>query len=138
MKTRLPTKGQLAAAAVQDYCRRQGYPVPTKEYQFAYPRRFRFDLAWIVSLPRGDRGGCENNRIALEFQGGSWTGGRHTRGAGFARDCQKFSEAAVRGWRVLLCTHRQMNDGTVFGYLDRIFGTADIDPRDLPVQSRPF
>ncbi len=110
MKLKLPTKGQLAAAAVQDYCRRMGYPVPAVEYQFIPSRRFRFDVAWFPE------------RIALEFQGGSWTGGGHTRGMGFERDCEKFSEAASRGWRVLLATYAQLNRGDVFGWIDRIFG----------------
>jgi hypothetical protein len=48
-----------------------GIPAPIREYRFAPPRRWRFDLAW-PSL-----------RLALEIEGGTWTGGRHVRGNGF-------------------------------------------------------
>lgn len=42
--------------------------------------------------------------VALEVEGGVWTGGRHTRGAGFLADMEKYNEAARLGWRVLRCT----------------------------------
>ena len=62
------------------------------EYKFCPERRWRFDYAW-PSL-----------KIALEVEGGIWTGGRHTRGKGFLGDLEKYSEAAVRGWCVLRVT----------------------------------
>jgi protein gp37 len=48
-------------------------------------------------------------------------GGRHVRGQGFEDDCTKISNAAILGWRVLLATVRQVEDGTVFGWIDRLF-----------------
>lgn len=66
-----------------------GYPdVWTPEYRFAPPRRFRFDRAHPPS------------RVAVELDGGTWTGGRHTRGAGYERDCVKANLASANGWRV--------------------------------------
>lgn len=59
------------------------------EHRFHPTRRWRFDFA----LP-GDR-------IGIEIDGGVWTGGRHTRGAGFIKDQEKTNAAAVLGWRVL-------------------------------------
>jgi len=38
--------------------------------------------------------------IAVEIEGGVWTGGRHTRGAGFRQDMEKYNEATAMGWRV--------------------------------------
>ena len=64
------------------------------EYRFAPPRRWRFDFAWPAAT-----GG-----VAVELDGGAYTQGRHTRGAGFEADCAKLNEAAVRGWRVLRFT----------------------------------
>jgi len=60
-----------------------------KEYQFAPPRRWRFDYA-IPSV-----------KIALEVEGGVWTRGRHTRPKGFLSDMEKYNAAAVAGWKVL-------------------------------------
>ncbi len=73
---------------------------PTREYRFAPPRRFRFDFAW-PSL-----------RIAMEIDGGIWTRGRHTRGAGVERDMEKLNLAAVNGWRVLRFSPRMVLDGS--------------------------
>ena len=64
-------------------------PRPIQEYRFAPPRLWRFDYAMPAVL------------VAVELEGGVWTGGRHTRGAGFLRDCQKYNCAAVIGWAVL-------------------------------------
>ncbi len=69
-----------------------GLPLPEPEYRFAPPRRWRFDYAWPVQ------------RLALEVEGGVWTKGRHTRGAGFLRDVEKYNAAAVDFWRVLRTT----------------------------------
>ena len=69
-------------------------PAPVREHRFAPPRRWRFDFAWPAAT-----GG-----VAVELDGGAYTQGRHTRGAGFEADCEKLNEAAVRGWRVLRFT----------------------------------
>jgi len=39
--------------------------------------------------------------LAVEVDGGTWTGGRHTRGAGFEADCEKLNAAVIAGFRVL-------------------------------------
>jgi hypothetical protein len=105
---RKPTKGQLAFAAVAHYCARMGHPTPVAEYKFHLTRRWKLDCAW-PSL-----------RLGLEFQGGGWVQGRHTRGVGHEADCEKFSEAASMGWRVMLVTYKQLKNGKVYGWLDRI------------------
>ncbi|HEY7313861.1 MAG TPA: hypothetical protein VH643_31215 [Gemmataceae bacterium] len=56
-----------------------GLPPPNREHRFAPPRRWRFDLAW-PSL-----------RLALEIEGGTWTGGRHVRGKGYENDREKYN-----------------------------------------------
>lgn len=62
------------------------------EHRFAPPRKWRFDYALV------------EQRIAVEVEGGVWTRGRHTRGAGFLKDVEKYNEAAVRGWIVIRTT----------------------------------
>jgi hypothetical protein len=57
--------------------------------------------------------------VALEVEGGIWTGGRHTRGSGFMKDMEKYNEATLLGWRVLRCTPRQVKSGEVFELLKR-------------------
>jgi len=62
-----------------------------REHSFHWHRRWRFDYA------------CPAAMIAVEIEGGVWTGGRHTRGKGFLRDIEKYNEATAMGWRVFRC-----------------------------------
>lgn len=63
-------------------------PAPVREFVFAKPRRWRFDFAW------------PSRKVAVEIEGGVWSGGRHTRGGGFIGDCEKYNEACFCGWQV--------------------------------------
>jgi len=63
-----------------------------REYKFLHDRRFRFDIA-IPSL-----------KIAIEFEGGVFSGGRHTRGKGYISDCKKYNLATMHGWKLLRYT----------------------------------
>lgn len=84
---------------VHAYCASHTLPPPTVEHQFAHPRRWRFDFAWVPW------------HLALEVEGGVWTKGRHTRGAGYLADITKYNRATVLGWRVLRCTPDTMLSG---------------------------
>jgi hypothetical protein len=55
-------------------------------------RKFRFDFA-IPSM-----------MIAIEYEGGTYSGGAHTRGKHYASDCEKYSLAAIYGWCVIRLT----------------------------------
>ena len=74
-------------------------PSPERELQFAKPRRWRFDFAWPQYM------------LALEVEGGTWTGGRHTRGKGFEADLEKYNTATLMGWRVVRVTSAMARDG---------------------------
>ena len=82
-------------------CAQHGLQVPVKEYGFHPKRKWRFDLAWpdlwVFDGP-----------LALEIEGGAFTGGRHTRGAGFVKDLAKYNEAVRLGWRVLRVLPNQL------------------------------
>jgi very-short-patch-repair endonuclease len=71
-------------------------PAPVEEHRFHPTRKWRFDMAWV------------REKIAIEVDGGAWSGGRHTRGAGFIKDHEKLNAATVLGWRVLRYTPSQM------------------------------
>ena len=59
-----------------------------KEYKFCPTRRWRYDYA----IPE--------YKIALEVEGGVWTGGRHTSSVGFLKDIEKYNTGALLGWRI--------------------------------------
>lgn len=94
-----------------------GLPRPELEYKFHPERKWRFDFAfldWAVS--DGVRvAPIPSSSLALECEGGLWTGGAHGRGSGIVRDIEKYNEAAALGWRVIrvqprdLCTLATVN-----------------------------
>ena len=49
--------------------------------------------------------------LAVECEGGTFTRGRHTRGAGFEKDCEKYNAAVLAGWRVLRFTASMIDSG---------------------------
>jgi hypothetical protein len=104
-----------SAIAFDRQCAFAGLPVPVPEYHFHPRRRWRFDWAF------------PDQRVALEVQGGAFllTGGRHTRGAGYRRDLEKFSEAAILGWRVLFVLPEQMADGRALMLAERALSGAE-------------
>ncbi len=72
-------------------------PTPEKEYRFYARRKWRFDRAWPGKM------------VAVEIEGGVYSGGRHTRGKGFEDDCEKYNMAASLGWCVIRITAGMMD-----------------------------
>lgn len=83
-------------------------PLPVVEHVFAPPRRWRFDYAWPSA------------RVALEVDGGTFTGGRHVTGAGYSRDLEKLNTALIMGWRVLRVTPAMVEDGRALAWLETL------------------
>lgn len=81
------------------WCQANGLPMPVFEYQFAketFRRHWRWDICW----PDVDGDGG----VSVEVDGGAWTQGRHTRGAGFIEDQKKRAAGVQLGWRILNVT----------------------------------
>lgn len=77
-----------------------GVLAPVLEYQFYPERKWRFDAAY-PSL-----------KIAIEIEGGTHSRGRHTRHAGFEKDCEKYNTATLNGWKgPLRFTYAMVRDG---------------------------
>jgi hypothetical protein len=66
--------------------------------------------------------------LAAEVDGGVWTGGRHTRGAGFVADCEKKNSALILGWRVLQFPGPHVEDGTAIKFLREALVTLSSSP----------
>jgi very-short-patch-repair endonuclease len=67
-------------------------PELAREHAFHPIRKWRFDFAHVPS------------KVAIELEGGTWSASRHTTGAGFRRDCEKYNAAVLAGWRVFRLT----------------------------------
>jgi len=71
------------------------------EYKFHQTRKWRFDFAFPLHM------------VAVEIEGGSWNGGRHTKGQGFEDDCLKYNAAVELGWKLLRYTPKMLVDDPV-------------------------
>lgn len=65
-----------------------GGPSLEQEYRFHPKRKWRADFCHVDS------------RTLIEIEGGVWSQGRHTRGAGYIADCRKYNAAVALGYRV--------------------------------------
>jgi len=71
-------------------------PEPIREHRFHAVRKFRFDFSWIPQ------------KVAVELEGGTFSGGRHVRGTGFETDCIKSNLATADGWQVFRFTTQML------------------------------
>jgi len=69
-----------------------------REYRFNSARKWRSDFA----IP--------DYKILIEVEGATFANGRHTRGRGYANDCEKYNSAACLGWTVLRYTSDMLRD----------------------------
>jgi len=97
-------------------------PQPRREYLFHPQMDYRFDFAWRDHL------------VALEIQGGAFTGGKHGRGNGLTSDFKKNNAAIALGWRIIYASSPMLR-GVAITELGEIiadlvwtpFSIADLD-----------
>ena len=92
-------------------------PMPThgqgcenKEYLFHPERKWRFDYCWL------------DQKVAVEYQGLNWNhdgNSGHQSVAGLMNDCEKFTEASLLGWTLILVTAETVNNGQAIGWIER-------------------
>jgi len=89
-----------------------GVPAPEREYRFDPSRRWRFDFAWPAQ------------KLAVEVEGGTFSGGRHTRGSGFEKDAEKYNTACAQGWYILRITPSQVDSGKALEWVEQALRNA--------------
>lgn len=73
---------------------------PVPEFKFHPVRKWRADFAFPAHM------------ILIEIEGGVWMGkSRHTSGVGYSADCEKYSHAALLGYRVFRFTPAMVKSG---------------------------
>lgn len=103
-----PKREHVAAPAFGDAEGLCGWCMaPLAHHSYEHERDWRIDLAWPAAM------------LAVETDGGTFAGGRHTRGAGYEADCEKCNELTIRGWRVLRVTTAMVDDGRALDYIER-------------------
>jgi len=115
-------QGSALEALLALQIRACGLEPPVRQAQLIPSRRFRCDFAW------------EPERLIVEVEGGEWIRGAHVRPARFSRDCVKYAELAIRGWRLIRVTGSQVRSGQALRWIERALGSASGSP--LPSRSR--
>lgn len=90
-----------------------GLPAPIREYPFCPGRRYRADFSYP-----------EHGKILIEVEGGIWTNGRHSRGAGLTADAEKYNAASCLGWRLIRVTGDMIHDGRALAWVERALESA--------------
>lgn len=111
-KPKIPRISKLEEEAwlqLKIFSEKCGIEPPVREYKFCDGRAWRFDFAWPERL------------VAIEIEGGIWRNGRHTRGSGFEKDCEKYNAAAIEGWKVLRITKSMLDKVWLENYTILLF-----------------
>ena len=74
------------------YARIAKLPAWECEFVFHPTRKWRFDVCWPEVL------------FYVELEGGVYSGGRHVRGSGYTKDCEKYNAAVMLSWTGLRFT----------------------------------
>ena|ERR1700722_17572049 len=102
-------KNQLFRAIFEAWCLKFAPEQPVPEHYFHPERKWRFDWCFLEL------------KIAIEIQGGIWNNGGHNRGRDYEGDCEKHTEAGLLGWMMIYVSWEQVNNGVLWGYLERAF-----------------
>lgn len=89
----MSSKAKYNEQIFKQVCQTMRLPEPVPEFQFCEGRKWRIDFYFEAN----------GRRVALEVEGGVWTGGRHTRGGGFSGDMEKYNALAERHIFLLRC-----------------------------------
>lgn len=93
--------------------------VVQREFVFAYPRKWRWDVAIL------------SESLAIEIDGGLFLpggGGRHSRGAGARNDAEKTCEGVILGWRILRVLPEWVSSGHAFTLVERAVKGTKVTP----------
>ena len=89
-----------AAVIFKNLCQQSFLPIPVQEHAFAKDAGRKWRIDWYFE--------GNGRKVALEVEGGVWTGGRHTTGKGFSADMEKYNAMACRGILLLRTTPDQL------------------------------
>jgi hypothetical protein len=90
------------------------------EVRFHPSRKWRIDVSVTPLVETVSQGMKPHGApIAIEINGGAWSRGRHTRGAGYVKDMEKLNMLTELGWRVLQFTPQQVRDGSALEQIVR-------------------
>ena len=86
-----------------------------REFRFHPDRKWRFDFA------------IHSHKLAVEVEGGVWLAGRHSRGSGYEKDCEKYNTATILGWRLIRVSPGQVKKGLAIRWIEAALSPAYAD-----------
>ena len=84
---------------------------PNVEVRFHKERKWRLDFYFPTEVP-----------LAVEVEGGMFIQGRHTRGAGFQADIDKYNALTLAGIRLLRVTPQMVKSGEALRLVEQALG----------------
>lgn len=91
--------------------REAGLPEPVRQSNEPWAgsgRKFKADFFW------------PQFGLVVEVDGGTWNGGRHTRGSGFESDCTKQAIAVANGYAYLRFASRHIQNGDALDFVEAV------------------
>lgn len=86
-----------------------------REFRFHPERRWRFDYSVLPKNPYA-------HAVAIEIEGAIFSRGRHTRGAGYQKDLDKYNHATAMGWKVFRFSTNDVLHGRAKAFLAQHLG----------------
>jgi hypothetical protein len=77
-----------------------------REFRFHPSRKWRADF-------------LVGEYVLVEIEGAVYRQGRHTRGAGFEADIEKYNEATIAGYSLIRGTARHVRNGQLIAWVER-------------------
>ncbi len=90
-----------------------GIPMPHFQFRFHPKRRWLSDFAW------------PDHDLLVEVEGGIYIRGRHVRGEGFRKDCEKYNAATTLGYKVIRVTDKQIYNGQAIEWIESVIKKKD-------------
>lgn len=101
-----------------------------------YEKEYRFAAEHVGGTGKGVRRRLEqahmkdwrfdfvitDQKVAIECEGGIYTGGAHVRGKYYEDNCAKYNTALVLGWKVIRVTKRQIDSGQAMAWIHGAIG----------------
>jgi very-short-patch-repair endonuclease len=84
-------------------------PAFEKQLRFNPSRKWKSDFGW------------KDYKLLVEIEGGVYTNGRHVRGSGFEKDCEKYNSAVLDGWKILRFGPNHVKNGSAIATVVKFF-----------------
>jgi len=95
--------------SIQTQLKQAGIEFKT-QVMFSESRKWRFD----IGLTKNNH---KHQRVLIDIQGGTWSGGAHVRGKGYENDVDKMNAATALGFEVYWFTGKQVKDGRAIAFI---------------------